>query len=50
MRPEQEEAVNKTMQYFLSAKAEQSSKPHFLRNAKMRFGKTFASYQLARRM
>jgi hypothetical protein len=51
MRPEQEEAVNKTINYFTSFKKENSSKtPHFLWNAKMRFGKTFASYQLAKRM
>jgi hypothetical protein len=51
MRPEQEEAVNKTIQYFLSFKSENPDKtPHFLWNAKMRFGKTFASYQLAKKM
>lgn len=51
MRPEQEEAVNKTMAYFNSFKNENPNKtPHFLWNAKMRFGKTFTSYQLARKM
>ncbi|MDD3051443.1 MAG: GIY-YIG nuclease family protein [Candidatus Cloacimonetes bacterium] len=51
MRPEQEEAVYKTMAYFRSFQKENHSKtPHFLWNAKMRFGKTFASYQLAKRM
>lgn len=51
MRPEQEEAVNKTMTYFTSFKKENPDKtPHFLWNAKMRFGKTFASYQLAKKM
>jgi hypothetical protein len=51
MRPEQEEAVNKTAAYFKSFQKENSDKPpHFLWNAKMRFGKTFASYQLARKM
>jgi hypothetical protein len=51
MRPEQEEAVNKTMTYFTSFKKENPGKtPHFLWNAKMRFGKTFASYQLAKKM
>lgn len=46
MRPEQEEAVNKTIQYFESFKREKENKdktPHFLWNAKMRFGKTFAA-------
>ena len=51
MRPEQEDAVVKTMQYFRSTEGEVSSTiPRFLWNAKMRFGKTFASYQLAKRM
>lgn len=51
MRPEQEEAVNKTMAYFNSFRKENPNKtPHFLWNAKMRFGKTFTSYQLARKM
>ncbi len=51
MRPEQAEAVWKTMQYFESYKKENPDKsPHFLWNAKMRFGKTFATYQLAKKM
>ncbi|MEI6680460.1 MAG: GIY-YIG nuclease family protein, partial [Mariniphaga sp.] len=51
MRPEQEEAVTKTIEYFASAKKEYSGRaPKFLWNAKMRFGKTFTSYQLAKRM
>src|SRR5688572_12795444 len=51
VRPEQEEAINKTIAYFKSIKKENKDKtPHFLWNAKMRFGKTFASYQLAKRM
>lgn len=50
MRPEQEEAVNKTASYFESYKEENPDKtPHFLWNAKMRFGKTFATYQLAKK-
>lgn len=50
MRPEQEEAVNKTIAYFKSFRKENKDKsPHFLWNAKMRFGKTFASYQLAKK-
>ena len=57
MRPEQEEAVNKTIAYFKSFYDEKKrgalsgvEVPHFLWNAKMRFGKTFASYQLAKKM
>ena len=51
MRPEQEEAVNKSIAYFTSFKKENKDRtPHFLWNAKMRFGKTFASYQLAKKM
>jgi hypothetical protein len=51
MRPEQEEAVKKTATYFASYKKENPNKtPHFLWNAKMRFGKTFATYQLAKKM
>ncbi len=51
MRPEQTVAVQKTMAYFDSAKCDEPNKsPKFLWNAKMRFGKTFAAYQLARKM
>jgi len=51
MRPEQEAAVEKTAAYFKSVRKENSDKPpHFLWNAKMRFGKTFAAYQLAKKM
>lgn len=51
MRPEQQEAVDKTITYFTSFKKENKDKtPHFLWNAKMRFGKTFATYQLAKKM
>lgn len=51
MRPEQEAAVEKAIAYFKSFKKENPDKtPHFLWNAKMRFGKTFATYQLAKRM
>ena len=40
MRPEQEEAVNKTIAYFRSAKLDTPDRaPKFLWNAKMRFGK-----------
>lgn len=51
LRPEQKEAAERTSQYFLSAKKEEVKKaPHFLWNAKMRFGKTFTTYQLAKKM
>ena len=51
MRPEQEYAVDMTMKYFKSAYEEGSGRtPKFLWNAKMRFGKTFAAYQLAKKM
>ena len=51
MRPEQEKAIDKAAQYFRSFKKENKDKtPHFLWNAKMRFGKTFAAYQLAKKM
>jgi hypothetical protein len=48
MRPEQKEAVDMTAAYF--RQHAQGRAPKFLWNAKMRFGKTFASYQLARRL
>ena len=53
MRPEQEEAVNKTYDYFFRFYRDSHNNgltPHFLWNAKMRFGKTFTTYQLALRM
>ena len=51
MRPEQIVAVEKTAAYFKSFRKESPNKaPHFLWNAKMRFGKTFAAYQLAKKM
>ncbi len=51
MRPEQQESVEKTAAYFKRAQKEDPDKtPHFLWNAKMRFGKTFAAYQLAGKM
>jgi hypothetical protein len=51
MRPEQQAAVDKAITYFNSFRAENKDKtPHFLWNAKMRFGKTFAAYQLAKKM
>ena len=51
MRPEQERAVKITSEYFKKYPYEKEGKtPHFLWNAKMRFGKTFTSYQLAKEM
>ena len=51
MRDEQADAVNKTYAYFKSIWAENpNSVPRFLWNAKMRFGKTFTSYQLAKKL
>lgn len=51
MRPEQREAVSKTVAYYQSADQEAVRHiPKFLWNAKMRFGKTFAAYQLAKQM
>lgn len=51
MRREQAEAVTKTHAYFHSIWSENMhAVPRFLWNAKMRFGKTFATYQLARKL
>ena len=51
MRPEQYRAVERTKRYFEQAlKDEPGRVPKFLWNAKMRFGKTFASYQLVKEM
>ena len=53
MRPEQKRAVEKTSSYFEAFKKDPSNRgfiPHFLWNAKMRFGKTFTTYQLALKM
>lgn len=51
MRAEQAEAVHKTATYYESIWAESDAAvPRFLWNAKMRFGKTFAAYQLAKRL
>ena len=50
-RREQREAVKVTYDYFRSRWAEDSKAvPRFLWNAKMRFGKTFTAYQLAKKM
>ena len=49
MRDEQADAVNKTFDYYHSIWHEDAnSSPRFLWNAKMRFGKTFTTYQLAK--
>lgn len=54
MRPEQREAVEKTARYYRSFqkdnKGHGNNIPRFLWNAKMRFGKTFTAYQLAKKM
>ena len=48
MRPEQQTAVEVTATYFRSQ--DDPKARHFLWNAKMRFGKTFTTYQLALEM
>lgn len=48
MRPEQQAAVDLTASYFRRHTGAQA--PRFLWNAKMRFGKTFTTYQLAKAM
>ena len=51
MRWEQAEAVEKTFDYYNSIWAEnKKAVPRFLWNAKMRFGKTFTTYQLAKKL
>ena len=51
MRREQTDAVNVTHAYFHSRWSEDMhAVPRFLWNAKMRFGKTFTSYQLAKKL
>ena len=51
MRPEQLHAVEQTIGYYRSIWDENPrAVPRFLWNAKMRFGKTFTTYQLAKRM
>lgn len=51
MRAEQQAAVAKTHDYYQSIWAEDDDDvPEFLWNAKMRFGKTFTAYQLARKL
>jgi len=49
MRAEQAAAVRKTKEYFSSIwNEDKKAIPRFLWNAKMRFGKTFTAYQLAK--
>lgn len=51
MRREQAEAVEQTHAYYMSRWAEDMhAVPRFLWNAKMRYGKTFTTYQLAKKM
>lgn len=51
MREEQKKAVNDTAAYFVRmAKEDPTRPPKYLWNAKMRFGKTFAAYQLAKKI
>lgn len=51
LRDEQLDAVNKTLDYYHSIWAEDANAaPRFLWNAKMRFGKTFTTYQLAKKL
>lgn len=51
MRPEQKQAVKQTVSYFKKSRQQSPhSIPRFLWNAKMRFGKTFTTYQLANAM
>jgi hypothetical protein len=51
MRREQAEAVKVTHAYYVSRWSENMhAVPRFLWNAKMRFGKTFTTYQLAKKM
>jgi hypothetical protein len=51
LRREQAEAVEKTYAYFHSIwREDEHVVPRFLWNAKMRFGKTFTAYQLAKKM
>ncbi|HEY0968211.1 MAG TPA: DEAD/DEAH box helicase family protein, partial [Opitutaceae bacterium] len=51
LRAEQRAAVEKTHAYFHSLwKEDMHAAPRFLWNAKMRFGKTFTAYQLAKKL
>ena len=51
MRAEQADAVEQTFDYYQSRWGQDAKAvPRFLWNAKMRFGKTFTSYQLAKKL
>lgn len=51
MRREQLDAVDKTFDYYNSIwREDRNAAPRFLWNAKMRFGKTFTTYQLAKKL
>ena len=51
LRPEQKTAIEKTINYIKDFRKENPNKTtRFLWNAKMRFGKTFAAYHLAKKM
>ena len=51
LRSEQSAAVKKTADYYNSIwQEDKNAVPRFLWNAKMRFGKTFASYHLAKKL
>ena len=50
LRPEQKLAITQTKKYFTNVKTENNKPPHFLWNCKMRFGKTFTTYKLAKEM
>lgn len=50
MRPEQDAFVDETAEYFTKYQKDETNPPRYLWNAKMRFGKTFSAYQLAKKM
>ena len=50
-RPEQQQAIDLTAEYFTAqTELDPGRPPKFLWNAKMRFGKTFTTYQLAKKL
>ena len=49
-RPEQQEAINKTSEYFKNYTSQEGKIPHFLWNCKRRFGKTYTTYKLSQEM
>jgi len=51
LRPEQAQAIEMTANYFKeNSRKRNGCAPHFLWNAKMRFGKTFTAYKLAQKL